>query len=136
MGTTKVVEIWSSSSSWETVFETKTEQGITQTECIVYKRGYIRGIPFPRFCSDNSNFGVPEKVSGSHQLTIEGNTKLTQLFYMDDLEVYAKGEKALGRMVKAVEGISAAVGMAFGLNKCATSSMSGGKVKSVQHPWR
>ena len=86
-----MVEIWSSSSSWETVFETKTEQGITQTECIVYKRGISGGFPFLA-----SVLIIPISVClrKFRGVTIEGITKLTQLFYMDDLKVYAKGEGA------------------------------------------
>ena len=120
--------------NWETVFEARTGQGITRTKRIPYKRGVYQGDSLSPLLFCLCIIPISICLRKFRGITIDGSTKLTHLLYMDDLKVYARGEGELGKMVKAVEGVSKAVGMAFGLNKCATASMFGGKVKKRATP--
>ncbi len=120
--------------NWETVFEARTGQGITRTKRIPYKRGVYQGDSLSPLLFCLCIIPISECLRKFRGVTIEGSTRLTHLLYMDDLKVYAKGGRELGKMVKAVEGVSKAVGMAFGLNKCATASMIGGKVNKRAKP--
>jgi len=54
--------------------------------------------------------------------------KLTHLFFVDDLKVYAGNSKELTEALKIVQDSSKAVGMALGLAKCGVAHMKRGKV--------
>ena len=52
---------------------------------------------------------------------------VTYLFFMDDLKVYAKSSNALGDTLRVVDRVSRAVGMEFGLRKCAVAHVKRGQ---------
>ncbi|GLV33367.1 hypothetical protein CBL_20113 [Carabus blaptoides fortunei] len=53
--------------------------------------------------------------------------KITYLFYMDDLKLYASNEKELKLVVDQVLEYTSAIGMRFGLDKCAVFHVRRGK---------
>ena len=62
-----------------------------------------------------------------------GTERITHLFFMDDLKVYAGSRQDLKRMLRVVDQASEAVGMALGLRKCAAVLVSQGKVKECEN---
>lgn len=54
--------------------------------------------------------------------------KMNQLF-MDDLKLYAEGRTALARMLEATFDVSKAMGMEFGLRKCAVAHVKAGRAR-------
>ena len=56
------------------------------------------------------------------------NQKLNQLSFMDNLKLYAKSERELSSLIRAVRIFSDDVGMVFGLGKCAVLVLKGGKM--------
>ncbi len=49
--------------------------------------------------------------------------------FMDDLKLYVEGKFELEQMVRVAEEISGAVGMEFGLEKCAVAHMRNGRTR-------
>ena len=50
---------------------------------------------------------------------------------MDNLKLYAKSEKRLGSLVQTVRIFSDDIGMEFGIDKCATLVLKGGKLQNL-----
>ncbi|XP_044751744.1 uncharacterized protein LOC123311738 [Coccinella septempunctata] len=59
---------------------------------------------------------------------IEEQKKITHLFYMDDLKLYARGKKQLEGELELVRRFSTDIGMRFSLEKCATVEVKRGKL--------
>ncbi|XP_044751720.1 uncharacterized protein LOC123311715 [Coccinella septempunctata] len=60
--------------------------------------------------------------------SINDITKLSHLFYMDDLKLYARGRKQLEGELELVRKFSEDIGMSFGLQKCAVIEVKRGKM--------
>ena len=115
------------SKSWSTVFEVKSGSETVRTGRIQYRRGVYQGDALSPLLFCLCVAPVSETLRRFPGVEWVNGERLTHLFYMDDLKVYAEGERELADMVGAVERASRAVGMAFGMKKCAVASMRGGK---------
>ena len=62
-----------------------------------------------------------------------GNEWFTHLLYMDDLNLYAKDDSELERLLRIVKGFSGNIGMEFGLGKCAKATFKKGKLEKSDH---
>ena len=60
-------------------------------------------------------------------------TPITHQLFMDDLKVYSKGEKRLGKALEVVDRTSAAIGMRLGLRKCAVAHMAKRQIRSANY---
>lgn len=65
--------------------------------------------------------------------TIDDRTKLTHLFYMDDLKLYARGKQHLEGLLEIVRKFSQDIGMSFGLQKCAAVHVKRGKMAEEEN---
>ena len=54
--------------------------------------------------------------------------KISHLFYMDDLKLYARNDEELEGLLKTVKSFSDDIGMQFGLDKCAKATFKRGKL--------
>ena len=62
---------------------------------------------------------------------VANNTTLTQLFYMDDLKLFAPNDVGLQRLIDPVETFSSDIGMTFEIQKCAKLTIKSGKPVST-----
>ena len=61
--------------------------------------------------------------------------RITHLFYMDDLKLYAKDDNELEGLLRIVKGFSDDIGTQFGLSKCAEATFKRGKLEKSDHVW-
>ena len=61
--------------------------------------------------------------------------RITHLFYMDDLKLYAKDDNELEGLLRIVKGFSDDIGMDFGLSKYAEVTFKRGKLQKSDHVW-
>ena len=59
--------------------------------------------------------------------------RITHLFYMDDLKLYAKDDNELEGLLRIVKGFSDDIGMEFWLSKCAKATFKRGKLEKSDH---
>ena len=59
------------------------------------------------------------------------STPTSNLFYMDDLKLYAKDDEQLEGEIKVVKKINDNISMSFGLGKCAKTTFKTGKLIST-----
>ena len=61
--------------------------------------------------------------------------RITHLFYMDDLKLYAKDDSELERLLRIVKRFSDDIGMELGLSKCTNPTFKRGKLENSDHAW-
>ena len=61
--------------------------------------------------------------------------RITHLFYMDDLKLYAKDDSQLEGFLRIVKEFSDDTGMEFELSKCAKVTFERGKLEKSDHVW-
>ena len=66
------------------------------------------------------------KCAAGYKLT-RSQEKINHLMYMDDIRLFAKNEKELETLIRAVRIYSQDIGMEFGIEKCAMLVMKSGK---------
>ena len=66
------------------------------------------------------------KCTAGYKLSRSQET-INHLMYMDDIKLFAKNEKELETLIRAVRIYSQDIGMEFGIEKCATLVMKSGK---------
>ncbi|XP_045477915.1 uncharacterized protein LOC123683061 [Harmonia axyridis] len=69
----------------------------------------------------------------SYGYSLDQSRKLTHLFYVDDLKLFARGRQQLEGELELVRGFSEDIGMIFGLDKCATISVKRGKLEREEN---
>ena len=104
---------------------------VVRTDRIRYQRGVYQGDALSPLLFCLCVAPVSQTLRQFPGVKWVQDERLTHLFYMDDLKVYAEGERELAVMVKAVESASRAVGMEFGLKKCAVAGMRGGQASGL-----
>ena len=57
--------------------------------------------------------------------------KINRVLFMDDLKLQAENEKGLESLVQTVRIFSDDIGMEFGMDKCATLVLKGGKITKL-----
>ena len=62
-----------------------------------------------------------------------GSERITYLFYLDDLKLYAKDDSELEGLLGIVKGFSYDIGMEFGWSKCAKATFKRGKLEKSDH---
>ena len=65
------------------------------------------------------------------------NYSLNHLLFMDDLKLFAQSQRAINELVRVVERFSTDIGMAFGIDKCATINIKEGvrsKMNGIELP--
>ena len=62
-----------------------------------------------------------------------GAERITHLFYMNDLKLYAKDDSELKGLLRIAKGFSYDIGMKFELSKCAKATFERGKLENSDH---
>ncbi|KAI5707887.1 hypothetical protein M8J77_011815 [Diaphorina citri] len=66
-----------------------------------------------------------------YKLNKSDDSRITHLFYMDDLKVYAQNENQLQSQLEIISNVSSDIGMSLGLEKCNVLNIKHGKISST-----
>lgn len=121
-------------STWCTSLTLEGTSNSHKTTSITIRRGIFQGDGFSPlwFClALNPLSGMLNRSSYGYSL--DQSRKLTHLFYVDDLKLFARGRQQLEGELELVRGFSEDIGMIFGLDKCATISVRRGKLEREEN---
>ena len=117
--------------SWRTKIHLPHVNGCLTTEDITFLRGIFQGDTLSPllFCLALAPIrNILKKANIGYKI---GNTKVSNLLYIDDLKCYAKDDVEMERCRALIEEFSADIAMTFGLQKCAIIHMKKGKVVNL-----
>ncbi|KAI5728003.1 hypothetical protein M8J77_009993 [Diaphorina citri] len=92
-----------------------------RTGKIMFKRGIYQGDPLSSllFCLClNPLSNILNTSPFGYKIDMKEEFRVTHLFYMDDLKIYANGEEQLRHLIELVSNFSQSICMSFGLEKC------------------
>ena len=120
-------------NQWKTKLTLTHLNGELECDNIKIKRGIFQGDSLSPllFCISLIPLSL-ELNESTYGYTIN-NKRVSHLFYMDDLKLYAKNDCELEGLLKIVKGFSDDIGMEFGLEKCAKATFKKGKLVSSEH---
>jgi hypothetical protein len=113
--------------SWKVKYEAKDTRGCThRSNSLSIKSGVLQGDSFSPllFCLAMAPISYSLNSTKIGYGTVTGSSKglqlkLSHLFYMDDLKVYANSREDLTKLLDKVKAISAAISMKLNTKKCA-----------------
>ena len=119
--------------NWKTQLILTHESGTLISDNINIKRGILQGdsLSLLLFCISLIPLSL-ELNSLGYGYKIR-NERITHLFYMNDLKLYAKDDNELEGLLRIVKGFSDDIGMEFGLSKCAKATFKRGKLEESDH---
>lgn len=119
-------------NTWTTTLSIKGDKISYRTRKIKIKRGIFQGDSLSPlwFCMALNPLSSMLNRS-AYAYSLEGDTKLSHLFYMDDIKLYAKGSQQLQGELELVKSFSDTIQMKFGLDKCAVLHTAKGKIIST-----
>ncbi|KAI5725123.1 hypothetical protein M8J77_011267 [Diaphorina citri] len=91
------------------------------TDKITFKRGIYQGDPLSSllFCLClNPLSNILNSSPFGYKIKMDEEVRVTHLFYMDDLKIYANGPEQLRHLLELVSNFSESICMSFGLEKC------------------
>ncbi|XP_044762004.1 uncharacterized protein LOC123319205 [Coccinella septempunctata] len=116
-------------SMWRTTLTVNTERTKYNTEEIKIEKGIFQGDGLSPLLFCLALNPLSNMLNRSeYGYKIEEQKKITHLFYMDDLKLYARGKKQLEGELELVRRFSTDIGMRFSLEKCATVEVKRGKL--------
>lgn len=117
---------------WKTKFTIRSGKRSISTELVTYKRGVYQGDSLSPllFCISLMPLSLRLREEPGYRCGPPTDRKhqVTHLFYMDDLKLYASSESSLSQALKSVHQYTKAIGMEFGLDKCAVIHCKRGRV--------
>lgn len=116
-------------TTWRTSLKMKNKSTLNLTSPIKIRKGIFQGDSLSPlwFCLALNPLSRMLNRS-AYGYSIDQTNKLTHLFYMDDLKLYARGRRHLEGELELVRQFSADIGMKFGLQKCAAVDVRKGKL--------
>ena len=120
-------------TNWKTQITLTYEKGTVMSDNINIRREIFQGDSLSPllFCISLIPLSL-ELNSSSYGYKI-GTERITYLFYMDDLKLYAKDYSELEGLLRIVKGFSYDIGMEFGFSKCAKATFKRGKLEKSDH---
>lgn len=116
---------------WKTRFSLSKGDARVRTGLVSFKRGVFQGDSLSPllFCISLLPLSVALRNTKGYSCGTPGNRrhKITHLFYMDDLKLYAAGQRDLQQSLRVVQEYTHAIGMEFGIDKCALVHLKGGR---------
>ena len=119
--------------NWKTQLILTHESGNLMSDNINIKRGTFQGDSLSPllFCISLIALSLELNSLGyGYNIRIE---RITHLFYMDDLKLYAKDDNELEGLLRIVKVFSNDIGMEFGLRKCAKATFKRAKLEKSDH---
>lgn len=122
---------------WRTRFTLTSGGRGASTQAIVYRRGVFQGDSLSPllFCISLLPLSVVLRQTRGY-LCGPPNARrhrVSHLFYMDDLKIYASGESDLQNALRIVQDYTRDIGMEFGLDKCAVFHLRRGRCAELPH---
>ena len=112
---------------WKVDLVLKHAEGITVIKDVVFSRGIYQGDALSPLLFVLALNPISCIINSSHRGYEFEGIKLTHLFYMDDLKLYARNKDELAKMIQSVSGFSLDICMEFGLSKCKIVNILEGK---------
>ena len=109
-------------------------KGVLETGPIQIKRGIFQGDSLsPLLFTMSLNPISTELNRTGYGYQLDKETKISHLFYVDDLKLYATNDSQLNGLVKTVKKMSDDIRMDFELDKCAKTTFKAGKKVSTEN---
>nr|CAI5831238.1 unnamed protein product [Callosobruchus analis] len=116
---------------WKTRFSITSGETRVRTELVTFKRGVFQGDSLSPllFCISLLPLSITLKNTKGYSCGTPNHRRhrVTHLFYMDDLKLYASGQRDLQHALRVVQEYSHAIGMEFGTDKCAMVHLKKGR---------
>lgn len=116
---------------WKTRFSITSGETRVRTDVVSFRRGVFQGDSLSPllFCISLLPLSVTLRKMRGYSCGPTGNRrhKITHLFYMDDLKLYATGQSDLQQSLRVVQEYTHAIGMEFGIDKCALVHLKKGR---------
>ena len=120
-------------TNWKTQITLTSEKGRLMSDRINIKRGIFQGDSLSPLLFCISLIVLSLELNSSGYGYKMGTVRITLLFYMDDLKLYAKDDSEHEGLLRIVKGFSYDIGMEFGLSKCAKATFKKGKLETSDH---
>ncbi|XP_045471751.1 uncharacterized protein LOC123678658 [Harmonia axyridis] len=115
--------------TWRTTLKVHNKSATYETSEVEIKRGIFQGDSLSPlwFCLA---LNILSKIlnRSTYGYSINQQIRISHLFYMDDLKLYARGWAQLEGLLELVRKYSEDIAMTFGLEKCATVNVKRGKM--------
>lgn len=116
---------------WRTKFAVSSGNEVLHTDWVQYRRGIFQGDSLSPllFCISLLPLSLELRKGNGYKCGPPGRRrhKVTHLFYMDDLKLFAFNQSELRNALDTVHSYSTAVGMKLGLDKCAVLHIKRGR---------
>nr|CAI5858087.1 unnamed protein product [Callosobruchus analis] len=116
---------------WKTRFTITSGETRVRTELVSFNRGVFQvdSLSPLLFCIPLLPLSIALKNTKGYSCGTPNHRrhKVTHLFYMDDLKLYASGQRDLQHALRVVQEYSHAIGMEFGTDKCAMVHLKKGR---------
>jgi len=117
---------------WKTRFVISSGKRSSTTEPVIYRRGVFQGDSLSPLLFCISLLPISQQLRAGPGYSAgppsRREHKVTHLFYMDDLKIFAASEKAVHQALEKVRAFSRNIGMEFGLDKCAVLHLKKGRL--------
>ena len=120
-------------TNWKTQITLTYEKSTLMSDNINIKRRIFQGDSLSPLLFRISLIPLSSELNSSSYVYKIGTERITHLFYMDDLKLYAKDDIELEGLLRIVKRYSYDTGMEFGLSKCANSTFKRGKSEKSDH---
>nr|CAI5831945.1 unnamed protein product [Callosobruchus analis] len=121
---------------WKTRFTITSGETRVRIELVSFKRGVFQGDSLSPllFCISLLPLSIALKNTKGYSCGTPNHRrhKVTHLFYMDDLKLYASGQRDLQHALRVVQEYSHAIGMEFGTDKCAMVHLKKGRCEDSE----
>jgi len=128
--------ITASMKQWRTQMFLYGSEKVVQTRPIFIKRGIFQGDTLSPLLFCLSLVAVSrelERKDDGYRMQVAGvQHTLSHLLFMDDIKLYARTPAKLSSMVNVVKFTSEAIGMEFGLGKCAAMHIHHGVMQTAE----
>ena len=121
---------------WKTQARLNGETSNIETDFISYLRGILQGDTLSLILFVLSVNPLPFLLRNHEGYKIKNIKKnnITNLFFVDDLKLYAQNIEKMKKILEIVTTFSQDVGMSFGISKCAYQCIERGKQKLQNQP--
>ena len=116
---------------WKTNMVLVHESGVLETGPISIERGIFQGDSLSPLLFTMSLNPLSQKLQKTgYGYQLDKQTKISHLFYVDDLKLYGTSDHQLNGLISTVKKVSDDIQMEFGLDKCAKATFKRGKKMS------
>ena len=125
--------IEASMRQWKTNMVLVHESGVFEIGPVTIKRGISQGDSLsPLLFTMSLNPLSQELQKTGYRYQLDKQTKISHLFYVDDLKLYGTNDNQLNGLISTVEKVSDNIRMEFGLDKYAKATFKRGKKVSAE----